>query len=95
MEVAQNQAQGIVEGLLEKRKERAVVLDLPELPIEQGKLHGLFFDAYVETAFQAVRWLEGFDGGPSLEEAQGILGALWRSTHGRDDASAPHRPTAR
>jgi len=92
MDVAQNQARGIVEGLVEKRKERAVVLDLPELPIEQGKLHDvdLFFDAYVELAFQAVRWLEEFHGGPSLEEAQGILGALWRSTNGRDDATAPH-----
>jgi transcriptional regulator with XRE-family HTH domain len=91
MEVAQNQVRGIVEGLIEKHKERAVILDLPELPIEQGKLHDLdlFFDAYVELAFQGVRWLKEFHGGPSLDQAQGILGALWRAAHSNDDAIAP------
>jgi hypothetical protein len=89
MEMAQNQARGIVDGLIEKRKERAVVLDLPQLPIQPGTLHDvdLFFDAYVELAFQAVRWLKEFHGGPPLEETQGILGGLWRSTHGRNDAT--------
>jgi transcriptional regulator with XRE-family HTH domain len=87
MDVAQNQVRGIVEGLIEKHKERAVILDLPELPIEQGELHDvdLFFDAYVELAFQAVRWLKEFHGGPSLDQAQGVLGALWHATHGNDD----------
>jgi transcriptional regulator with XRE-family HTH domain len=89
METAQHQARGIVEGLIEKRKERAIVLDLPQLPITPGELHDvdLFFDAYVGLAFQAVRWLHESHGGPSPDDAQGILGALWRSNKD-DDAAA-------
>jgi hypothetical protein len=73
---------GIVEGLIESQKERAVILDLPRLPVEPDSRHDvdLFFDAYVDLAFQAVRWLHRAHGGPSLGEARGILGALWRSS---------------
>jgi hypothetical protein len=36
----------------------------------------LFFDASVELAFEAARWLQEVHGGPPLEEAPGILGTL-------------------
>jgi hypothetical protein len=47
----------------------------------------LFFDAYVELAFEAARWLQEVHGGPPLEEAPGILGTLWRA-RGPDDTTA-------
>jgi transposase-like protein len=89
MHTAQDQARGIVEGLIERQKERGVVLDLPQLPLPVGELHDvdLFFDAYVELAFQAARWLQEVHGGPSLEEAPGVLGTLWRARD-RDDTTA-------
>jgi hypothetical protein len=46
----------------------------------------LFFDAYVELAFEAARWLQKVHGGPPLEEAPGILGTLWRA---RDPDATP------
>jgi hypothetical protein len=90
MHTAQHQARGIVEGLIEKQRERAIILDLPEFPLPQGELHDvdLFFDAHVELAFQAARWLQEVHGGPPLEEAPDVLGALWRRAQGRDDETA-------
>jgi hypothetical protein len=46
----------------------------------------LFFDASVELAFEAARWLQEVHGGPPLEEAPGILGTLWRA-RGPDDTT--------
>ena len=39
----------------------------------------LFFNASVELACEAARWLQEVHGGPPLEEAPGILGTLWRA----------------
>jgi transposase-like protein len=91
MRAAQYQARGIVEGLIEKHKERGLILELPDLPLAAGELHDvdLFFDAYVKLAFQAARWLEQVHGGPALEEAPGVLGALWRSAHSGPTAEQP------
>jgi hypothetical protein len=47
----------------------------------------LFFDAYVELAFEAARWLQEVHGGPSLKEAPGVLGTIWRARD-RDDTTA-------
>lgn len=93
MRTAQYQARGIVEGLIEKQKERAIILELPQLPLRPGELHDvdLFFDAYVDLAFQAARWLQQVHGGPALEEARGVLGALWRSAHSGGAPAAERR----
>jgi hypothetical protein len=93
MRAAQYQARGIVEGLIENQKERGIILELPQLPIPEGELHDvdLFFDAAVELAFEAARWLQEVHGGPALEQASGVLGALWRSQHSSDERAAADR----
>jgi transposase-like protein len=93
MRAAQYQARGIVEGLIENQKERGIILELPQLPIPEGELHDvdLFFDAAVELAFEAARWLQEVHGGPALEQASGVLGALWRSQHSSDEPAAADR----
>ena len=51
----------------------------------------LFFDAYVELAFEAARWLQEVHGGPPLEEAPGILGTLWRARDPDDTMAGGER----
>jgi transcriptional regulator with XRE-family HTH domain len=38
----------------------------------------VLFDAYVEAAFKAARWLHERHGGPSLDQGTGLLAELWR-----------------
>jgi hypothetical protein len=74
-------AQIRVRRLLEKRlADRSLVLDVPDLPIAEGSLHDvhLFFDTYVDLAFEAAQWLERVHEGPALDRAPGIIGELWR-----------------
>jgi transcriptional regulator with XRE-family HTH domain len=79
-------AQNTIRRALAKRDPKTyVTLEVPELSVEQGVLHDVdeYFDAYVELAFDAVRWLQKEHDGPSLDDAPGILAELWR----RDRAS--------
>jgi transcriptional regulator with XRE-family HTH domain len=75
-------AQARVRRVLDKRADdRSLVLDLPDLPIAEGSLHDVdrFFDAYVELAFRTATWLHDVHGGPTLDEAPGVIGKLWRN----------------
>ena len=51
----------------------------------------LFFDASVELAFEAARWLQEVHGGPPLEEAPGIFGTLWRARDPDDTTAGGER----
>ena len=77
-------AQDLVRGTLARRAEdTSLTLQLPELPlpVQDELLHDVdvFFDAYVECAFEAVRWLADKHGGPPLDEAKGAIGEIWRA----------------
>ena len=52
-------------------------------PPPEGGLHDqdLFFDAYVELAFQAYQQLQKAFGGPTLDEVPGALGGAWRAAY--------------
>jgi transcriptional regulator with XRE-family HTH domain len=69
-----------------------LILDVPDLSVEAGHPQEAdrFFDAYVELAFQAARWLHEQHGGPSLDDSPGVLGALWRNKAAHEDANPPH-----
>jgi hypothetical protein len=58
-----------------------VTLDVPDLPLDASAPHDFntFFDIYVELAFAATEWLQKEHGGPSLDDAPGVLADLWRS----------------
>jgi transcriptional regulator with XRE-family HTH domain len=56
------------------------ILDVPDLSIDSSSHEDqdILFDAYVDLAFQAAEWLNETYHGPSLDEAPGVLGDLWR-----------------
>ena len=75
-------AQNLIRGTLAARDRSTwLTIKVPSLPLpEEGDLHDvdLFFDAYVEQAFEAAAWLDRAHGGPPLDEAPGVIGELWR-----------------
>jgi transcriptional regulator with XRE-family HTH domain len=77
-------AQNVIEHALSRREdpETFVTLEVPGFPLNPGASHedDAFFDIYVELAFAAAEWLEKEHGGPSLDDAPGVLAELWRST---------------
>jgi transcriptional regulator with XRE-family HTH domain len=80
-------AQNTVEHALTRREDTTtyLILELPELPVDLDRPHDVhaFFDAYVELAFAAAEWLHKEHGGPSLDDAPGMLAELWRSHRSR------------
>jgi transcriptional regulator with XRE-family HTH domain len=80
-------AQNTVEHALARREDTKtfLTLELPELPLDPHGPHDVhaFFDAYVELAFAAAEWLQKEHGGPSLDDAPGMLAELWRSHRAR------------
>ncbi|GIJ51518.1 hypothetical protein Val02_84040 [Virgisporangium aliadipatigenens] len=76
-------AQNLVRRTLEQDRDPGsyLILDVPDLPLGSNGPDevDLVFDAYVELAFQAARWLHERHGAPSLEHAGGVLGSLSRS----------------
>lgn len=77
-------AQSLIEVHLAKRDPTSYkVLELTppqdalEIPPADRSVD-LFFDQYVQLAFEAAQWLQQVHGGPRLNEAPGILAQLWR-----------------
>jgi hypothetical protein len=79
LETAQNTIRHVLAGRI---GETHLTLEIPELPLRSGVSQDddddIFFDAYVDLAFQAAGWLEREHGGPILEDAPGVLADLWR-----------------
>jgi transcriptional regulator with XRE-family HTH domain len=82
VEAAQNLVRRTLEQDLSDRC--FLILDVPDLPLGMNGPDevDLVFDAYVELAFEAARWLHERHGAPSLDHASGVLGSLWRGAHG-------------
>jgi hypothetical protein len=82
--VGSKRAQDLVRGALFRRDpSTCLILHLPTLPLPPpGELNDVdvFFDAYVDCAFAAAKWLCEEHGGPELDAAPGVIGELWRAT---------------
>jgi hypothetical protein len=73
-------AQNLVRRTIEQHRPavQRLILDVPDLPLGNPDE---VFDAYVEVAFAAADWLHSEHGAPSLANADGVLGDLWRQEH--------------
>jgi transcriptional regulator with XRE-family HTH domain len=79
-------AQSTVEHALSRRPASTyLTLEMPDLPLDSTRQHDVHvcFDAYVELAFAAAEWLMKEHGGPSLDDAPGLLAELWSSHRAR------------
>ena len=80
-------AQSTIEYALSKREDPSTffTLEVPDLPLDSARQHDVHvcFDAYVGLAFAAAEWLMKDHGGPSLEDAPGLLAELWSSQRDR------------
>jgi hypothetical protein len=80
-------AQSTVEHALGRREDSStfLILEVPDLPLDTARQHDVHvcFDAYVELAFAAAEWLMKEHGGPSLDDAPGLLAELWSSPRSR------------
>jgi transcriptional regulator with XRE-family HTH domain len=79
-------AQSTVEHALAQRDSSTyLTLEVPDLPLDSTRQHDVHvcFDAYVELAFAAAEWLMKEHGGPSLDDAPGLLAELWSSHRAR------------
>ena len=79
VETAQNVARRtLVDG---RDPSTYLILDVPELPVDRHPPDEAdrVFDTAVELAFEAARWLQDYHEGPSLDDAHGVLGELWRN----------------
>jgi hypothetical protein len=80
-------AQSTVEHALGQREGTStfLTLEVPDLPLDSARQHDVHvcFDSYVELAFAAAEWLMKEHGGPSLDEAPGLLAELWSSHRNR------------
>jgi hypothetical protein len=79
-------AQSTVEHALSRRPASTyLTLEVPDLPLDSTRQHDVHvcFDAYVELAFAAAEWLMKEHGGPSLDDAPGLLAELWSSHRAR------------
>lgn len=79
-------AQSTVEHALSRREGSTyLTLEVPDLPLDSTRQHDVHvcFDAYVELAFAAAEWLMKEHGGPSLDDAPGLLAELWSSHRAR------------
>jgi transcriptional regulator with XRE-family HTH domain len=67
---------------LARRKDEAtyLILEVPEPAVDPRDPASAdqLFDTSVELAFRAAQWLHERHGGPSLDDAGGVLGRLWR-----------------
>jgi hypothetical protein len=79
--------QSTVEHALSRREDAStyLTLEVPDLPLDSTRQHDVHvcFDAYVELAFAAAEWLMKEHGGPSLDDAPGLLAELWSSHRAR------------
>jgi hypothetical protein len=86
-------AQNVARRTLRDKRDPAtyLILDVPEPPVEPGHPQEAdrFFDASVELAFKAAQWLHDQHGGPSLDDAPGVLGTLWRDQHAPAEDGEP------
>jgi transposase-like protein len=75
-------AQNVARRTLQARRDPAayLILEVPAPSVDPGDpaAADLLFDTSVELAFAAAAWLHERHGGPSLDEAPGVLGRLWR-----------------
>ena len=78
-------AQNVARRTLREKRDPAtyLILDVPDPSVDPGHPQEAdrFFDASVELAFEAAQWLHDQHSGPSLDDAPGVLGALWRKRH--------------
>jgi transcriptional regulator with XRE-family HTH domain len=92
VETAQNVAR---RELLENREpDSYLILEVPEPSVDPGHPEEAdrFFDSYVELAFTAARWLHDRHGGPPLDNAPGLLGALWSNKGAPSRRRQPAHP---
>ncbi|MBO0869784.1 MAG: helix-turn-helix transcriptional regulator [Micromonosporaceae bacterium] len=79
-ETAQNVVRRTLQAMRTERTYR--ILDVPDTVAGSGAEQlDAVFDAYVELAFDAANWLHEHHAAPSLHEAHGLLGTLWRRRH--------------
>jgi hypothetical protein len=92
LDTAQNEARRTLRA--NRDPSTYLILDVPELPIDASPPEEAdrFFDAYVELAFQAAEWLHDQHDGPSLHDAPGVLGTLWRSRQAPPRDGQPAHP---
>jgi hypothetical protein len=80
-------AQSTVEHALGQREDAKtyLTLEVADLPLDSNRQHDVHvcFDSYVEFAFAAAEWLMKEHGGPSLDDAPGLLAELWSSHRAR------------
>ena len=93
VETAQNFARRVlIDG---RNPSTYLILDVPELPVDLGPREEAdrIFDTAVELAFKAARWLQDHHGGPSLHDARGVLGGLWRDQQAPSRGQGPKNPS--
>jgi len=87
-EIAQNVAR---RRLARRDAGTYLILDVPEPSVDPSDPASAdrLFDTSVELAFRAAQWLHERHGGPSLAEAGGSLGRLWRARGGSAEDRSP------
>jgi transcriptional regulator with XRE-family HTH domain len=88
--------QNVARRWLARRKDEAtyLILEVPEPSVDPRDPASAdqLFDTSVELAFRAAQWLHERHGGPSLDDAGGVLGRLWRGRGApAEDRSSPSR----